>query len=290
MHPRMTCSSSCTTTRLTTSTDCAPKCCSARTTPSSGRRSSISRRRTGTRSRPPSRMRRVPTRVRTRARAARPWAQALELRKVGLTAQSDTVARSVLQADMLDTTMLYLETKAASDAGDASLTARAATALVEELKDADGHGLAEAAARRPAAPGVPARLQRARGGCGAERGRPAAAAALARAAGELLRAGRRIDGRGARPDAGGAIDGRIDRGAARRHGLQAGGPVPAEGEPAVRRELPRHGAEAVRRRPVPRARRLQRRPRHRLGRAEVGGRRRGPRSSRTWSSTRRAPT
>ncbi len=37
------------------------------------------------------------------------WSQALELRKVGLTAQSDTVARSVLQADMLDTTMLYLE-------------------------------------------------------------------------------------------------------------------------------------------------------------------------------------
>ena len=123
------------------------------------------------------------------------------------------------------------------------------------------------------------------------RGCLAAAAAGARAAGELLRCGGGLRRGRARADAGGAGDGRADRDDARRGGLHGERPLPAEGislqfgASYLATQLDVFDGNAV-----PRARRVQRRP----GR---GGRRGGCRgrattisSSKSWSSTRRGRT
>jgi soluble lytic murein transglycosylase len=61
------------------------------------------------------------------------WAEAAALRAVGLNNQSDAVARAVLADDSLSIARVYADTRAAYEAGQASLAARAATTLIAAL-------------------------------------------------------------------------------------------------------------------------------------------------------------
>jgi len=78
----------------------------------------------------------IDPRTDTRAGGDPLWPVAAELRLVGLTAQSDAVAATALKNELLDPSLLYADAKAADESGDASLAARAATALLEYVKDA----------------------------------------------------------------------------------------------------------------------------------------------------------
>jgi soluble lytic murein transglycosylase len=63
------------------------------------------------------------------------WAQAAELRIVGLNTQSDIVARAVLSEDSRDIALTYSDMRAAQEAGETSLAARAAATLIASLPD-----------------------------------------------------------------------------------------------------------------------------------------------------------
>lgn len=63
------------------------------------------------------------------------WAQAAELRNVGLNAQSDAEARAVLSSDARDLALLYADMRAAQEGGQVSLAARAAATLIASLPD-----------------------------------------------------------------------------------------------------------------------------------------------------------
>ncbi|MDP9235845.1 MAG: transglycosylase SLT domain-containing protein [Chloroflexota bacterium] len=61
------------------------------------------------------------------------WDEAAELRAVGLNAQSEVAARAVLSEDSRDVSLTYADMRAAQEAGQTSLAARAATTLIASL-------------------------------------------------------------------------------------------------------------------------------------------------------------